>query len=100
MTRKHHVFVVRIWREPSARDASWRGSVYEPTSTRHVASTNLHDLWDFILDPACSAAPEGLRETQADGQKDALPARPARSTHEQDPPDDHQPRNRRRRSDD
>jgi hypothetical protein len=47
--RQDHRFVLHVWREPSASDAEWRGSVYETSSALSIASARLGDLWDFIV---------------------------------------------------
>ncbi len=46
--RKDHRFVLHFWREPSAAEAGWRGSVYEVSSALGIASSKFRDLWDFI----------------------------------------------------
>ena len=48
-SREDHRFVVRLWREKSADEPVWRGSVYEASSALGIASNKLHDLWDFIM---------------------------------------------------
>ena len=48
-SREDHRFVVRLWREPSASDPGWRGSVYEVSTALGLASCKLRDLWDFIM---------------------------------------------------
>jgi len=47
--RRDHRFVVRLWREKSASEPVWRGSVYEVSSSLTIASSKLRDLWDFIM---------------------------------------------------
>jgi hypothetical protein len=47
--RENHRFVVRLWREKSASEPVWRGSVYEVSSALTIASYKLRDLWDFII---------------------------------------------------
>jgi hypothetical protein len=90
--REQHVFVVRIWREPSARGGTWRGSVHEPTSDRRIASTSLHDLWDFIaIRLRSTELPTRLREPGTNEEKVGLPSPVARSPNEQDPPTGSEP---------
>ena len=48
-SREDHRFVVRLWREKSAGEPVWRGSVYEVSSALGIASNKLRDLWDFIM---------------------------------------------------
>lgn len=47
--REDHRFVVRLWREKSASEPAWRGSVYEVSSALTIASSKLRDLWDFMM---------------------------------------------------
>jgi hypothetical protein len=47
--REDHRFVVHLWRETSASQPAWRGSVYEVSSALGLASCKLRDLWDFIM---------------------------------------------------
>jgi hypothetical protein len=48
-SREDHRFVVHLWRERSANEQVWRGSVYEVSSALGIASCKLRDLWDFIM---------------------------------------------------
>ena len=48
-SREDHRFVVRLWRERSAGEPVWRGSVYEVSSALGIASCKLRDLWDFMM---------------------------------------------------
>ncbi len=48
-SREDHRFVVHLWRERSASEPVWRGSVYEVSSALGIASSKLRDLWDFIM---------------------------------------------------
>ncbi|HEY1882671.1 MAG TPA: hypothetical protein VGG51_06490 [Candidatus Cybelea sp.] len=65
--REDHRFVLRFWREPSASESGWRGSVYEVSSALGIASGKLRDLWDFIALRLGNAAQTQLpRETRDD----------------------------------
>ncbi len=47
--RSQHLFLVRIWYEPSqATSNSWRGSVEHVPSRQQMYFTSLRDLDDFI----------------------------------------------------
>ncbi len=46
--RQQHRFVIHVWREPSASESPWRGSVYEVSTAVSIVSAKLRDLWDFI----------------------------------------------------
>ena len=46
--RKDRRFLLHVWREPSRSGHTWRGKVYEVSSTLSVASAKFRDLWDFI----------------------------------------------------
>jgi hypothetical protein len=48
-SREDHRFVVHLWRERSAGEPRWRGTVYEVSSALGIASCKLLDLWDFIM---------------------------------------------------
>ena len=48
-SREDRRFVVHLWREQSANELGWRGSVYEVSSALGIASCKLRDLWDFIM---------------------------------------------------
>lgn len=48
--RPQHLFLVRIWQEPSASaSAGWRGSVEHVPSQQRMYFKSLRDLDDFIL---------------------------------------------------
>jgi hypothetical protein len=47
--RMEHRFVLRLWREPSTTTPQWRGSIVEVTSDARVVSSDLDDLWDFVM---------------------------------------------------
>jgi hypothetical protein len=66
--REHHLFLVRIWREPSASDNTWRGSANHVPSGRSIVSADLDEITDFIrvrlaagVDPAAAGAGEASR---------------------------------------
>jgi len=47
--RREHLFVVRIWQEPSrARSGQWRGAVEHVASQQRLYFTSLGDLADFV----------------------------------------------------
>jgi hypothetical protein len=62
--RKDHRFVLHFWREPSAAETGWRGSVYEVSTALGIASGKFRDLWDFItLRLGQGSEPRATRET-------------------------------------
>jgi hypothetical protein len=89
--REQYLFVVRVWREPSARGATWHGSLHEPASDRHVASAGLDDLLDFIAMRVRSLALTTGRESSTDEEKFDSSAHVARSPNEQDPQNGSEP---------
>ncbi len=47
--RPHHLFIVRLWREPGQISlGQWRGSVEHVPSGRRLYFVSLSDLADFI----------------------------------------------------
>ncbi len=46
--REQHLFIVRIWRERSARIAGWRGSAKHVESGTAIVSADIDELTDFI----------------------------------------------------
>jgi hypothetical protein len=62
--REDRRFVLHFWREPSAAEGGWRGSVYEVSSAFGIASGKLRDLWDFVtLRLGQGSEPHAARET-------------------------------------
>jgi hypothetical protein len=45
---EQHLFIVRVWREPSSRDDAWRGSAKHVSSGQIIVSADLNELTDFI----------------------------------------------------
>lgn len=47
-SREEHLFVVRLWREPAARNGEWRASIVHVESGQRLATTELRAIDDFI----------------------------------------------------
>ncbi len=60
-TRTEHLFIVRMWQEPSqaARAAHWRGYIEHVPSGQRLYFTSLTDLNDFIGQRLKSTASSG-----------------------------------------
>jgi len=48
LRREEQLFVVRLWREAAAPEASWRASVLHVESGQKLATTELRAIDDFI----------------------------------------------------
>ena len=46
--REQHLFIVRIWRERSSGNGSWRGSAKHIESGRVIVSADIDEITDFI----------------------------------------------------
>jgi hypothetical protein len=46
--REDHLFVLRVWREPSSSSPDWRATIEHIASGKRLSSTDLKDVDDFI----------------------------------------------------
>jgi len=64
-TRPQHLFIVRVWYEPTAQGLSpWRGSVEHIPSGHKLYFTSLGDLNDFIAFKAAMYPLPGSQNTE------------------------------------
>lgn len=47
-SREEHVFVLRVWKEPTASRGGWRAAITHLESGCRVAATELRDIADFV----------------------------------------------------
>jgi len=65
MPRAEHLFAVRIWREATAAEVEWRGSVKDAESNLRFDFSKFTDLMDFIALRSGASSRLGLPRVRA-----------------------------------